>query len=1502
MMNNWANTCPICSETIQDGGVNVQAKGLATLIDCSRLRGDEKLTEIFENCNEIDGKVKLRVHEECRKRYTNQNLIRTVVKNRELTDIGPSPKKLRRDSADFNWFRDCFFCGEPAYFDDRNFKRDPVYRVRTLDFRETIINECQKRGDSKSRSLRTRVESCLCLVAAEARYHHRCNRAFISPRDNSLPGRPVNEEKHEWFTGMCEWLEDYGSAELYTISELLQKMTDLAAGSEVYGEKMLREKLKQRYGEHIFFAKVGGGQPDVVCFRDMAGYIINKEWYSNRRSDRKAELERLMTTCARLIKEEIRERDYNKSFYPSIDDIRLSGENNDFLTPCLQTLLNHLIANDIKRNFIGQMITAGARPRSVIPPLMFGLGVEVDLVFGSQWLLEELSSFGASISYDEVRLFKQSLLMSEKTANLIPPNPTFTQWSADNADCTIDTLTGSGQFHGIGMCSMSAVATLPVGKFQIQRQTRVKVSALIGDADLLKVKHIRSAMTALSPIKFEPIMNLMRPHIIPAPSFYSNLMWQSARAFGGDKPSPNWSGYMEHFHKDHEADKWSVHILPFMDLNPTEESNIYTCLKFIEDQARTLEIPCIAVTFDQSLWLKATAIVESEKMTKFVIRLGGFHLLMSALGAACGLMKGSGLEESLEVVYGENVVSHIMSGKAYARSVRANLLVESALMTLLISALMPLPSTSQPSNVDGDEGTDDEEYIDVDQCRLSSDDVNEIQSLLALVLEESSGHSSEEVEGIVNSDAILKLDTCLRDLEANLSAKSRVAKLWLQHRDNIGRIKEFIRCERMCDWEGHLNAVVNLLNLFAAANHLHYAKSARLYVQKMRKLPETHPWLYARFATDGLHAVRRSAKFWGGLSTDLIIEQVVMRRLKSRGGLTHGRGLSESVRWQWVHTMDHCSAVLDAVASVTNRRRDGTHQHADLGKTRLAKDAEHSEALLNWYSNHNPFLINCPTLRSIATGLTAAPSHNINCDDAETIGAKIHAQMTGSDITEATIKKKDCARTLDQVNNAIKINNKTVQIDPLVLFIRCATLAERMDDDIVSYFEYEMAPIPPSLFKDGFMRKGNKADMANALQEKLTQTGVNECPRSAITVIDGGWLVHQLKWKRDTSFNDVSEQYEKFISSSYGRLCTVVFDGYSTSSTKDHEHQRRSNGKESADIAFRPTDKIPPNVPAFLANSKNKSMFVKLLAECLRNHGHSVIECMDDADTTIVKTAIRYASENQSVVIVAEDTDIFIMLLHHWQPDHAEIYLRKENRSSRKKAQVYAMSHAHASIEENIRRNILFLHAWSGCDTTSMTFGHGKTSILKAISTSQTLQSNASIIASDDADQTAVGKAGVRIFIELCGYSNSSGDDESSLPALRYRKYMAMMAKNKKVEPERLPPTPRASHFHSLRVHLQVLQWKCLDNQRLDPLQWGWRRGEDQSLTPIMTDMHPAPDNVLKFVRCNCKSTKNQCNTNVCSCKKHFVKCVPACGGCHGQTCGNTETYSMEIQDSDGDD
>ena len=80
------------------------------------------------------------------------------------------------------------------------------------------------------------------------------------------------------------------------------------------------------------------------------------------------------------------------------------------LPACLHTFL---VSNDLKGVSKGHTITQAVRPRSVIAPIVFGLGSELEQVFGSKWFLDQLNSLCFSISYDKVSLFehKESLLL-----------------------------------------------------------------------------------------------------------------------------------------------------------------------------------------------------------------------------------------------------------------------------------------------------------------------------------------------------------------------------------------------------------------------------------------------------------------------------------------------------------------------------------------------------------------------------------------------------------------------------------------------------------------------------------------------------------------------------------------------------------------------------------------------------------------------------------------------------------------------------------------------------------------------------------------------------------------------------------------------------------------------------------------------------------------------------------------------------------------------------------
>ena len=123
----------------------------------------------------------------------------------------------------------------------------------------------------------------------------------------------------------------------------------------------------------------------------------------------------------------------------------------------LLLLMTKLIPDEVKQLVVSNAVVQAARPRSVLSPVLFGVGVEMDHTFGSKWLVTELSRLGFSVTYDEVVRYKQSLL--EDSCNLqspAAPYPVkFTQFVADNVDHNVATLDGKGTFHGMGIISIS---------------------------------------------------------------------------------------------------------------------------------------------------------------------------------------------------------------------------------------------------------------------------------------------------------------------------------------------------------------------------------------------------------------------------------------------------------------------------------------------------------------------------------------------------------------------------------------------------------------------------------------------------------------------------------------------------------------------------------------------------------------------------------------------------------------------------------------------------------------------------------------------------------------------------------------------------------------------------------------------------------------------------------------------------------------------------------------
>jgi len=136
-------------------------------------------------------------------------------------------------------------------------------------------------------------------------------------------------------------------------------------------------------------------------------------------------------------------------------------------------------------------------------------------------------------------------------------------------------------------------------------------------------------------------------------------------------------------------------------------------------------------------------------------------------------------------------------------------------------------------------------------------------------------------------------------------------------------------------------------------NHVHYTKSGRVYLQQMCELEHMHPWLHDQLLA-GMNMIRKSDRFWAGLSCDLVTEQDMMAAVKGKGGLTQGRRMIETTRITWLNTLPECAATGSATCKLSSDHRHDI-EHVELTSARVQKDGRDIERVQSFFTHNSPF-------------------------------------------------------------------------------------------------------------------------------------------------------------------------------------------------------------------------------------------------------------------------------------------------------------------------------------------------------------------------------------------------------------------------------------------------------------------------------------------------------------------------------------------------------------------
>lgn len=689
----------------------------------------------------------------------------------------------------------------------------------------------------------------------------------------------------------------------------------------------------------------------------------------------------------------------------------------------------------------------------------------------------------------------------------------------------------------------------------------------------------------------------------------SDLIWLYGKYSG--LVLPGWRGFMEEATTSLSFHYTFVTCLPFINAPASDYDTIYTSLLLASEKCLKMDQKTCVVTFDQPLYMKAQYILANcgpdSKLGNVVVRLGGFHLMMSFLGSVGYLMTGSGLKELFHTVYAMNSIDKMMEGHAYSRALRAHFLAYVALSKIIMSSF----------------------HFPV-----------ELKDGLSEILR---NWDKSCVLSVEDNEYYCKLTEKFEERLSELEQLGPTAKLWIQYLKMITLAKQFMEAERMGNWELHLDTIQKMLPFFFSSGHFFYAKSCQLYLQQMRSLKDRMPQNeYEAFTTGANFTIRRNNKFFSGTWTDMVIEQSLMKSMKSSGGLTRGRGISETVLTTWTLGTVYLQNICDCVETFCNVAYQSSEQHVELSETRINRDKEDTLKMHAWLDQHPPFTQR-KEIMSISTGVVG--NESINCHLAQELGLMGISKLEGSDFQTVKYKRNERCKPLGTMRSGITVDEETVAVDPLLIFRRIC-IAKKSEAELEKFLEYELSPFPLSIFNEEGLHKGIKSSLYKEFKPLADEQIDIE---DAIYVIDGGFLLHRVVWPRNVSFSLICDAYIEYVVSKYTSNCVVVFDGYPDDamklSTKFAERVRRARKHSSVDIIF--DESMIPTIPQekFLSNCMNKVRLISMLKSKFESKNLKVRKAKEDADYLIIKTANEEASKHKSkVIIVGEDVDLLVLL------------------------------------------------------------------------------------------------------------------------------------------------------------------------------------------------------------------------------------------------------------------
>ena len=766
----------------------------------------------------------------------------------------------------------------------------------------------------------------------------------------------------------------------------------------------------------------------------------------------------------------------------------------------------------------------------------------------------------------------------------------------------------------------------------------------------------------------------------------------------------------------------------------------------------------------------------------------------------------------------------------------------------------------------------------------------------------------EELLKKVITNEPIESHTQLMDFLEKSSQKSLTTKLWVDVLiKGVFLLMNFQKAEREGNFPLHRYCSLRMLPYFFAAGHVNYARYGLYYVRSFGNLPDS----VLRKFLDGEHVMHHKSGIWNGIGSDQFIESTYMRygHGPAPAGVI-GNTLDPAVTKTWAMSLHTCTRLRNDWFAMAKKDNDPVVlNHKEEGSSRIRSDTEDRlnirrklESCVDPLdpSTHPPKLMNVVNGRlhlnqvnvynAVELGKVAMTKFNDGWPQSfnQTLSSTVH------------LMTKRYAKTYKPEFHQSLIYGRVLGIHGV---------RDMPMDNVMSH---ELDISPQSMFDE--TTRSMRIPTSKATLKKCLQVEVSSRNKSEpdVILLDGCAILWIVKWPKKGTVQDYVSNFKNYIQKELEKSSVyLIFDRYIKRSTKEATRLQRAGKHASRGHKLQLSSPLPQQ-QVLLNVSENKCQLINIICQYFLDnpicsnkslvvtgpdtpieynngliiHREDLKTSHEEADVIIVNQVSMLSEIGlNSIGVVADDTDIFVLLLHavHRENIKCDIILFPTT-PSRAHIDIQATARAH----KDILGNLLQAHALTGCDTVSNLYGIGKSTMVSVLKSGISVTDLGSL---DKPIESITSQS--KSFIAAC-YGCPDATDMTDARIKVWKKKMGNKKLNAAPELKVLPPTREAFGCHVKRAQLQALVWrsyKSMDPPNLNPEDYGWKFDEDEEMLlpiPLPDNVDPAPQDILKLIKCGCDS----CSTTRCSCLIANLSCSMFCK-CHDNQCNNPNTKSM---------